>query len=120
MKIKAINLFVITVLVLSFSCSKSDIERGIDCVAESTFIKLKHTADATNTKIINYEIEYTGTYALTSVKWTFGDGTTQTVSGKTVSHTYATGGTFAVKADVTIKKDKQTCTSSPTKSVTVN
>jgi PKD repeat protein len=120
MKAKITILFAIVTLFLNFSCSKDDISKGIDCVGESLFMKLKHTADPTNTKKINYEIEYTGSYTLSSVKWTFGDGTTETVNGTTVSHTYTTAGTFTVKAEVTIKKDKESCTSSPTKSVTVN
>ena len=120
MKTKATILFIAILMLVSYSCSKSDIEKGIDCIAESVFIKLKHTTDATNVKIVNYEIEYTGTYELKSVKWTFGDGTAQTVTGKTISHTYAAAGTFTVRADVTIAKGKESCTSSPTKTVTVN
>lgn len=120
MKTKSIILFIAAILLLGFSCSKSDIEKGIDCVSEAIFIKLKHTTDAANAKKINYEIEYTGSYTFTSVKWTFGDGTAETVTTKTGSHTYPAAGTFTVKADVTIKNGKNSCTSSPTKSVTVN
>jgi len=120
MKFKAIILIVVVALLISFSCSKSDIEKGIDCVAESVFVKLKNSTDATNIKKMNYEIEYTGSYTLSSVKWTFGDGTTETVTGTTVSHIYPAAGTYTVKADVTIKKDKESCTSSPTRSVTIN
>ncbi|HKO77502.1 MAG TPA: PKD domain-containing protein [Flavobacterium sp.] len=120
MKTKTTILFAVVILFLNFSCSKDDVSKGIDCVAESFFVKLKHTTDAANPKKINYEIEYTGSYTLSSVKWTFGDGTTETVSGTTVSHIYTEAGTFTVKADVTIKKDNESCTSSHTKSVTVN
>jgi hypothetical protein len=120
MKSKAIILFIFFLLFISFSCGKDDIEKGIDCVAESVNVHLKHTADATNAKKIDFVIDYTGTYTFKSVKWTFGDGTTETVNGKTVSHTYTTAGTFTVKADVAIQNGKTICTSSPTKSVTVN
>lgn len=119
MKTKFTIAFIAAVLLLGFSCSKSDIEKGIDCVGESLFVKLKHTTDGTNPKIINYSVEYTGTYTLKSVKWTFGDGT-PTVEGTSVSHTYTAAGTYTVKADVTIQHGNGTCTSSPTKSVTVN
>ena len=120
MKIKLPILFAVIILFLNFSCSKDDISKGIDCVAESFFVKLKHTTDATNTKKVDFVIDYTGTYTLSSVKWTFGDGTTETITGNTVSHVYSGAGTFTVKADVTIKNGKETCTSSPTKSITVN
>lgn len=106
-------------LVLSFSCGKDDIEKGIDCIAESIYEKVIHTADATDPKKINFSVEYTGDKTLKSVKWTFGDGT-PSVDGISVSHTYSAAGTYSVKADITVQDGKQTCTSSPVKSVTVN
>ena len=120
MKTKTSILFAAFILFLNLSCSKSDIEKGFDCVGESLFIKLKNSTDATNAKKMNYEIEYTGEHTFKSVKWTFGDGTTETVTTKTVSHIYPSAGTFTVKADVTIENGKLTCTSSPTRSVTIN
>jgi PKD repeat protein len=108
-----------TLLVLSFSCGKDDIEKGIDCIAESIYEKVTHTADATNPKKINFSVEYTGTKTLKSVKWTFGDGT-PAVEGVSVSHTYSAAGNYSVKADITVEEGKGTCTSSPVKSVTVN
>src|SRR6187402_1235375 len=119
MKTKLKILFAVVVLFFNFSCNKDEVKAPIDCFGESLFIKLKHTTDATNPKKINYEIEYTGSFTFSSVRWTFGDGTTETVSSTTVSHTYTEAGTFTVKADVTIKKDDETCTSSPVKNVTV-
>lgn len=106
-------------LILNFSCGKDDIEKGIDCVGESLFEKVKHTADATDSKKINFSVEYTGDKTLKSVKWTFGDGT-PSVEGVSVSHTYSAAGTYSVKADITVAEGKGTCTSSPVKSVTVN
>jgi hypothetical protein len=120
MKTKITAFFIVLVLFLSLSCAKDDISKGIDCVAESILVKLKHTADVTNAKKIDFVIDYSGTYTFKSVKWTFGDGTTETVTTKSTSHTYGAGGTFMVKADVTIQNGKETCTSSPTKSVTIN
>ncbi|MBF4467560.1 PKD domain-containing protein [Flavobacterium sp. LC2016-12] len=109
----------VALLTLNISCGKDDIEKGIDCVAESIYQKVKHTADATDSKKINFSVEYTGSKTLKSVKWTFGDGT-PSVEGVAVSHTYSAAGTYSVKAEITVQEGKGTCTSSPVKSVTVN
>lgn len=105
------------------SCSKHDDEAIVDCFGDSILTELKHSADGTNPKIINYHIEYGGSNTVTSVKWTFGDGTpAQTVNSATgaVAHTYAAAGTYEVKADVTLSKSGGSCTVSPKRSVTVN
>ncbi len=119
-----IKFMIITVLLLViFSCAKDDIENGIDCVAESILVKMKNKTDEANIKKVDYSIEYSGTYTLKSVSWTFGDGTpAQTTTGttSTISHTYNAAGTYTVKADVTIQDGRSTCTSSPTRSITVN
>lgn len=120
MKTQATILFAAFILLFTFSCSKSDIEKGIDCVGESLFVKLKNNTDAANVKKVNFEIEYTGSNTFESVKWTFGDGTTETLTSKTVSHIYPAAGTFTVKADVTVKQGDGSCTSSPTRSITIN
>jgi hypothetical protein len=120
MKTKITILFAIVTLFLNFSCSKDEISKGIDCVAESFFVKLKNETDATNPKKVDFVINYTGTYTLSSVKWTFGDGSTETVAGNTVSHIYSGAGTFEIRADVNITNGKETCTSSHTRSITVN
>lgn len=113
-------LFVTLLSVLSFSCG-DDLENAIDCVTESALLQLNHTTDATNAKEIDYEIKYTGEYTVSSVKWSFGDGSAeQTVNGKTVSHTYTAAGTYTVKADITIKKGSSSCNQSKSKTVTVN
>ena len=104
---------------LSFSCG-DDLERAFDCAGENLLLTIKHPADAANPKKINYELDYTVEYAVKSVKWTFGDGQTQTVNGTTVSHTHTAAGNFSVKADVTLKKGSSSCTSTHSKSVTVN
>lgn len=111
-------LVLIAAVFMSNSCSKSDSEAIVDCLAESIFVKLHNSTDANNPKIMNYSVGYSGTGTLVSVKWTFGDGSTAT--GKDVSHTYAAAGTYEAKAEVTVKKDGQECTSVPKRSVTVN
>ncbi|WET00865.1 PKD domain-containing protein [Flavobacterium sp. YJ01] len=123
MKKIATVLMITIVFFMSNSCSKSDDEAIVDCFGDSILTELKHTADGTNSKIINYSIQYSGENTVTSVKWTFGDGTpAQTINSATgaVSHTYSAAGTFEVKADVTLKKGGGSCTVSPKKSVTVN
>jgi hypothetical protein len=120
-KIKII-LMLIAVVFVTNSCSKKDDDVIIDCFGDSILTSLKHSADATNSKIVNYSIEYSGSNTVSSVKWTFGDGTpAQTVSANgAVSHTYTAAGTFEVTADVTLSKDGGSCTVSPKKNVTVN
>lgn len=123
MKKIATILILTAVFFASNSCSKSDDEAIVDCFGDSILTELKHSADGTNSKIINYSIQYSGSNTVTSVKWTFGDGTpAQTVNSATgaVSHIYAAAGTFEVKADVTVSKSGGSCTVSPKKSITVN
>ncbi|MEN2486714.1 PKD domain-containing protein [Flavobacterium sp. B11] len=118
MKKIATLLILITAVLISNSCSKHDDEVIVDCLAESIFVKLHNSTDATNPKLMNYSVEYTGTGTLVGVKWTFGDGSTGT--GTAVTHTYAAAGTYEAKAEVTIKKDGAECTSVPKRTVTVN
>lgn len=113
-------------LLINISCGKDDIEKGLDCVAESINVKIHNKTDETNIKKMDYSVEYSGSYTLKSVTWNFGDGTpSQTVtvpSGTTtsISHIYAAAGNYIVKADVTIQNGGSNCTSSPTRSITVN
>jgi hypothetical protein len=118
MKKVAIFLVLTVVFFMNNSCSKSEADDLVDCFAESIYIKLHHSTDASNPKLVNYSIEYTGSNTLSSVKWTFGDGSTGT--GAVVTHTYSTAGTYEVKADVTVKKGGSDCTSSPKRSITIN
>ncbi|RYJ39435.1 PKD domain-containing protein [Flavobacterium anhuiense] len=116
-KIAAILMFSMVFFGIN-SCSKHDDEVIIDCLAESLYVKMHNSTDATNPKLMNYSVTYDGTGTLVSVKWTFGDGTTGT--GAVVTHTYAAAGTYEAKAEVTVKKDGQECTSIPKRTVTVN
>ncbi len=117
---KKIVTFLILALLFftSNSCSKHDDEVIVDCLAESIFVKLHNSTDASNPKLMNYSVGYSGTGTLVSVKWTFGDGSTGT--GQEVTHTYAAAGTYEAKAEVTVKKDGADCTSIPKRTVTVN
>lgn len=125
MKSKSPILMIAALFVLSISCSKSDIENGIDCVGESLFEKVKNTTDPTNPKKVDFAVEYSGTNTLKSVKWNFGDGTpaeTVTATGTTaiISHTYSAAGNYTVRADITVQNGGESCTSSPTRTITIN
>lgn len=119
MRKKITILFAAVLTLLSLSCG-DDLDRAFDCTGENLLVSLGHAMDATNAKKIDYEIKYTGDYKVESVKWTFGDGTTQTINGSTVSHTYSAAGTFSVKAEVTLKNGGSSCTSPHSKTITVN
>ena len=114
----------ILVLTLAFSiitsCSKSEEENIVDCFGDPIVTELKHTADAANSKKINFSIEYSGTErTLSNVKWTFGDG--QTATGISVSHIYSAAGSYTVKAEVTTKKGNSSeCSHDKNKTITVN
>lgn len=100
------------------SCSKHDDEVIIDCLGEAIFVKLHNSTDATNPKLMNYSVGYSGTGTLVGVKWTFGDGTTGT--GTSTTHIYPAAGTYEVSAEVTVAKNGADCTSIPKRTVTIN
>ena len=60
MKKTATILFFVALLTLNLSCGKDDIEKGIDCVAESIYEKVKHTADATDPKKSIFQLNILG------------------------------------------------------------
>ncbi|MDA6068129.1 PKD domain-containing protein [Flavobacterium sp. AC] len=111
---------IVAVLLLGYSCSKSDLDKGIDCFGESFFMKFKNKTDPENAKKVDFVVEYTGNYEFKSVKWTFGDGTTETTTNTTISHIYTAAGTYTVRADITIQDGKAACTASPTRSIIIN
>jgi len=119
MKKGILLLFVIAMIQLHSGCKKATTD-AIDCFGESLLISLTHTADATNSKLINFQITYSGSYTVQSVEWQFGDGSTATVNGLTTTHTYTANGNYTVKANVNIKNGGNTCTSSPEKNITIN
>ena len=106
-------------LMVGVSCKK-DAEKIINCLGESIWISIKHTADSENPKKITYTVEYTGDHNLSSsVEWTFGDGNS-TTGGTTIEHTYAAAGEYELKAKVTTTSGDESCTVEPTKKITVN
>lgn len=65
-KITAILIFAM-VLLTAVSCSKSEEEHIGYCLADSIYSELKHTADAADSKKINFSLEYAGNRNLSSV-----------------------------------------------------
>ncbi|RED24695.1 PKD domain-containing protein [Flavobacterium cutihirudinis] len=110
-------LLVASVLFIGFSCSKTE-ESMVDCTFESAYSQIHNSTDATNPKLMNYSIEYTGSGTLQNVTWTFGDGGTG--AGAVVTHTYAAAGSYEAVATVTVKKDGSECTTTKKRTVTVN
>lgn len=102
---------------IASSCSKAE-ESIVDCTFESANSQIHNSTDATNPKLMNYSIEYTGSGTLQNVTWTFGDGSTGT--GAVVTHTYAAAGTYEAIATVTVKKDGSECGTTKKRTVTVN
>jgi len=119
---KKINYLVACTLVLSsvfFSCRKTT-EKIVDCFGQSLLTSFSHTTDAANPKKVDFTAKHSGELSIASVKFEYGDGQSQTVTGTTASHTYAAAGTYSVKARITLTNGKGTCETDPVRSVTVN
>lgn len=104
---------------LSFSCSSNDIEKGLDCLFESSRFKLKHSIDSNNTKTVSFTLEYSGDYTVEKIEWDFGDGSKETSINKSISHTYAEAGIYSVSVKPTVKNKNSTCTPEVKENVTV-
>lgn len=107
------------ITVVMLSCSKDE-ESVVDCFGESLLLSIHHNASTENTKLINFNVDYSGDHTFdNTIKWDFGDGTpTQTITGKTATHTYATAGPYTAKATVTLNKRK--CSYNLEESLTVH
>lgn len=83
------------------SCGKTE-ESIVDCLGESFLTNVEHSASAENVKTINFTVGHSGEQQLNnSIKWNFGDGAQQTVTGKSANHTYAQAGVYNAIATVT-------------------
>jgi PKD repeat protein len=101
-------------------CEK-DIENAIDCVGESILVDVKHTTDSTDPKTITFTVSYSGDHKLdNTVKWNFGDGTNQTATGTSVTHTYATAGDYTAIATVKLINGGSSCSPEVKENVTIN
>ena len=114
------GLFSIAVFLLMQGACKKTTESVVDCIAESFFVSVKYKPDSSNSKKINFEVNYSGANTVQSVEWIYGDGNTAKVNGTTSSHTYTNTGPYTVKAKVLITNGSATCTPEPEKSITVN
>jgi len=117
MRSKIIYLFLFLIVFSMVNSCRKEEEAIVNCLGESILTSLKHQTSTSNVKQIDLEIGYSGDKAVTSINWDFGDGNKTTTTVRTTSHTYATAGTYEVKADVNLDNGK--CTVSPKRSVTV-
>lgn len=115
---KKILFLLAAALILSISCKKT-VEESIDCITELMFAAIIHTANPDAPLEVTYELIYGGTHTVT-ITWEFGDGTSQTVVGTTVTHIYPDAGNYAVKANITLSSaDMSSCSTSKEKNVDV-
>ena len=119
MRKASLLLSIASILLVQGACKKTT-ENVVDCIAESLLVSVKYKADAANSKMINFEVNYSGTNTVQSVEWVYGDGNTAKVNGTTSSHTYSNAGPYTVKAKVSIGNGSSSCTSDQEKNITVN
>ena len=118
MKIKLLGILFLTVTVFSMLSSCRKVEEDIvDCLSESILTSLHAHVSGSNPKQVEFNVSHSGENQITSIVWTFGDGTTTTTSNTTVTHLYNAAGTYEFKAEVSINNGK--CTVSPKKSVDI-
>lgn len=118
MKTKLLGILFLTVTIFSMLSSCRKVEEDIvDCLSESILTSLHAHISGTNPKQVEFNVSHSGENQITSIVWTFGDGTTTTTSNTTVTHLYNAAGSYEVKAEVSINNGK--CTVSPKKSVDI-
>jgi PKD repeat protein len=118
---KKILLVVLVLISILSACSSSDSENIISCVFEGANFNLSSNVSAANSKEVNFTLTYTGDETLdNSIVWDFGDGTTGTFSGNSVSHTYSTTGTFRVVAKPTLRNGDAFCSITKDREITIN
>lgn len=115
---KISRIFLPLIIILSITSCRHEEEAIVDCVGESILVSLKDDVSNTNTKQINFQVDYSGGKTVTSVEWDFGDGSTTTTTSKNTSHTYPNPGQYEVKTNVSLDQEK--CTVSPKKSITID
>lgn len=117
---KAKIILLVAVLGLTFSsCHKDDGEGIVDCFGDSILLIIHHSEDPSNTHIVNFTMHYSGSNTITGIDWNFGDGQTAHSTGTTISHTFASPGTFTVKGNTTLNKTSGNCTVNVPKEITV-
>lgn len=101
------------------SCSDDDVKDVINCFGQNALTKIEHSSSTLNTLQVSFTLDYFGDLTLdNSLKWDFGDGTPlQTATGNTISHTYASTGTYTVVAKVSLNNGG--CAYDTTRTITV-
>lgn len=108
----------ITFMVIA--CDKDDAKSIVDCYGESIFLNVHHSIASENPKQVTYRVTYEGSHTLNNtVKWNFGDGTQQTVTGTEVIHTYSQAGNYTAIASVKVSVNGSTCSSDLHEHVTI-
>ncbi|MDR2273570.1 MAG: PKD domain-containing protein [Sphingobacterium sp.] len=98
---KIIKLFLLVGLFGVLSCSDKVEKSMVDCLGESLLIGVNHKATNDDPLKIDFNVSYHGEHELNnSIKWDFGDGSSETLNGAAASHTYKQVGTYTVIAKV--------------------
>ncbi|MBD3905508.1 PKD domain-containing protein [Chryseobacterium sp. Ch-15] len=87
------------------SCGREE-EAVVDCFAEGIKASLHYKASSTDPKQITLNVEYWGDKEVTSVKWSFGDGTTASTSSISTTHNYGSAGNYSATAEVSLNNGK--------------
>lgn len=116
---KKLGYLLVLAMVLSLSCKKAA-DEVIDCAVELLFANVTYAENQDDPKEITLTVNYAGEFTI-SVDWEFGDGTSETKIGPTVTHRYDSAGAYEVKANMTLSADKySSCSTSKTRTVDVN
>ncbi len=107
------------IVAMSFVACKKTSERVIDCFGESFLVSVHVKVNEANGKQVATEVKYLGSKTISGVKWEYGDGSTESTTDLVGNHTYASAGTYTVKARVSFRDGKSTCEVDPTKSVSI-
>lgn len=115
---KKIGFLIVCALVLSLSCKKAA-EEAIDCVIELVFTTISYNADPSNPKDLTLSVNYAGNFTITIV-WNYGDGTSETKTGTSTTHTYDKPGSYQVEANITLSGENySSCSTKKSKTVDV-
>ncbi len=117
-------LFLLLLVILSYSSCKDDVEDAIDCSVESVFLLLNADVDSNTPRLVHFTFVNGDTienkFTLDpSIRFEFGDGSETTLQSVETSHTYTNAGTFTAKAYFTLRKGSSSCDSYKEKTVTV-
>lgn len=84
------------------ACNADDY-KIVNCFGEALAVDISYSIPDGNPKTRNFNVAYDGDYTLNNtIKWNYGDGTEQTVSGPEASHTYPQAGNYTAIATITI------------------